>query len=411
MKKKTESKTLLQIIGERRSVRRYDGTDVPADAIRSAARVLDLAPGRGGERCWRFIILRDDKERGRLIDAALGSLKGKINSWLAAKGIPAMIAACADPGSGAGAGPKPAGRLRDKRFYLSDTSIAMELLVLAAREGGLGTCWIGAFEEGPVRRALGVGKDMRVVAISPLGHPYKKPPALTDLAAQYDRYTEQTLHKRRLPLRDIVYLNKYGDRLELPFRDDVFRSAKSGKAGTGEVIQTLAGSMKFADSFSERRPKREQLAWIFEAARLAPSANNSQPWRFILVDDRKQREALESATCDEDGMPAPLSQAPVVIAAAAETPLVPVSKHEQPYFMIDIPIAISHILLMAAELGIAANVLFDFSERRVRRVLKIPDRSRVVALISLGHPAEKGEKFPLEYFAAKPAKKHTFEIR
>lgn len=403
MKKKPESSALLQIIGERRSVRRYDGAVVPARTVRNVARVLDTAPGFGGSRCWRFVIIKDRKQRERLISAATGSLRGKINAWLAAKGVPAMIAACAAP--------ERSGRLRDKHFYISDTSIAMQLLVLAARERGLGTCWIGAFEEEPVRRALGVEKGLRVVALSPLGYPFKRPPALTDLAGQYDRYAEQSLHKRRLPLRDIVSLNNYGDKLRLPLRDDVLRKAKSRGAKPGEVIQTLAGKMEFAKSFSKRGPKREQLAWLLEAARPAPSANNSQPWRFVLVDDPKQRAALETAASDEDGMPVPFTHAPVVIAAAAETPMISTRGREQPYFMIDVPIAVSHILLMAAELGIAANVLFDFSERRARRVLKIPDRRRLVALISLGYASKSGEKFPLEYRAAPPAKKPTFELR
>jgi nitroreductase len=59
--------------------------------------------------------------------------------------------------------------------YAIDVSIAFAYMLLQAYELGLGTCWIGAFNEEEVKTILGVPKDVRVVALSPLGYPVSLP--------------------------------------------------------------------------------------------------------------------------------------------------------------------------------------------------------------------------------------------
>jgi nitroreductase len=61
--------------------------------------------------------------------------------------------------------------------YTVDVSIAMSFIILQARELGLGTCWIGAFDESSVKKILGIPDDVRVVAMTPLGYPIQDPVA------------------------------------------------------------------------------------------------------------------------------------------------------------------------------------------------------------------------------------------
>ena len=81
---------------------------------------------------------------------------------------PIIIVGCADPAK--------SGQKDDKQYYLLDMGISMEHLMLAATEQGLGTCWIGGgFDENVVKEALDIPKEIRVVALTPLGFPDEVP--------------------------------------------------------------------------------------------------------------------------------------------------------------------------------------------------------------------------------------------
>ena len=80
-----------------------------------------------------------------------------------------MIVACADAAK--------VGSREDQYYYLVDIGIAMEHLMLAAVDRGLGTCWVVGFSEAKVKEILGVPENIRVVALTPLGYPTEEPPA------------------------------------------------------------------------------------------------------------------------------------------------------------------------------------------------------------------------------------------
>jgi nitroreductase len=86
---------------------------------------------------------------------------------------PAIIVACADP--------KKAWKRNDgEEYWKVDAAIAMQNLVLAATELGLGTCWIAVFNEKAVKKALNIPKHIRVVAMTPLGYPDEDKGPVTD---------------------------------------------------------------------------------------------------------------------------------------------------------------------------------------------------------------------------------------
>ncbi|MFB3882161.1 MAG: nitroreductase family protein [Armatimonadota bacterium] len=149
----------MEIVQGRRSVRKYRPDPVPQaklDAVLEAAR---LAPSWANGQCWTFIVVSDPKVKRAVAEAG--------NEWI--EHAPVVVVACADP--------KKSGTKKDQGYYLLDIGIAMEHLVLAAVDQGLATCWIGWFDEDKAKSALGVPKEMRVVALTPLGYADESPEA------------------------------------------------------------------------------------------------------------------------------------------------------------------------------------------------------------------------------------------
>jgi nitroreductase len=147
------------------------------------------------------------------------------------------------------------------------------------------------------------------------------------------------------------------------------------------VIRDLIGQLKEPVRFNARAVGDESILAVLEAARLAPSANNAQIWRFFVIEEKgllKEAAALSN-------VPAFMS-APTIIAACADPWVVGGKRgREQPFFMIDIPIAATHIILTARELGISSALSFDFDEKRVLGLVRAPKDYRAVLLIALGY--------------------------
>ncbi len=163
----------------------------------------------------------------------------------------------------------------------------------------------------------------------------------------------------------------------------------------------------FLNLVSERRSCRayldapvsdEALAKCLEAARLAPSACNKQPWRFVVVKDREKLDAICSKAL-LPGIPMPwLKAAPVIVALCAETEL---TTHRLapllsgvPYHILDAGIACEHFVLAAEAQGLGSCWIGWFKPRPLKRILDIPWSVKPLSLLSLGHPAEKRNPSP-----------------
>ena len=133
-------------------------------------------------------------------------------------------------------------------------------------------------------------------------------------------------------------------------------------------------------SYQDRAVETEKLDSILEAARLAPSANNKQEWRFIVVQDKNTRQRLMQAAKDQ----AFVGQAPVVIACCARTDSHIMTCGQQCY-PIDVAIAIEHMALKATEEGLGTCWIGAFYEDKVKEILGIPQDIRVVQLLALGY--------------------------
>lgn len=170
--------SLLDIIKSRKSIRRYKEDPIPEDVLLRVLEAARLAPSGKNLQPWKFIIVGDDAGKKALAEASRGQF------FMA--GAPFIIAACGCP---------EMSYQRQGNYMQSwpiDVTIAFQHLVLQAEEEGLGTCWIGAFEEKEVKRLLHVPENWRVLALTPLGYPAQVPvdrgrKAMTEIVS-YERF-------------------------------------------------------------------------------------------------------------------------------------------------------------------------------------------------------------------------------
>ncbi|MFA5308077.1 MAG: nitroreductase family protein [Dehalococcoidales bacterium] len=182
---------VFEAIKSRRSIRKYKADpvdDKKIDAILEAGR---WAPSWANTQCWKFVVLRDAKVR-----AALGESLSNIKlpdkeipnpGTLAINTVPVVIAVCAEIGKsgtkpGAGGGGE---YVTDKGdWFMFDTALAVQNMVLAAHAQGLGTVIIGAFDAAKAEKAINVPKGYRIVTFFPVGVPAQegKAPPRKELA-------------------------------------------------------------------------------------------------------------------------------------------------------------------------------------------------------------------------------------
>ncbi len=178
---------LESVIKSRESIRDYSDKKVEDEKIDFILECARLAPSWANKQCWQFIVIKDKKIIEKL------SKTGPINRWL--KKAPVVIVACGDP--------KQSGFRNDMHYFLVDVSIALEHLVLAATDKGLGTCWIGGFNEKKVKEILEIPKDINVVALTPLGYPAEK----KHFAGKLAKTVVQS--KKRKSLDKMIHNNKW----------------------------------------------------------------------------------------------------------------------------------------------------------------------------------------------------------
>jgi len=157
--------SVFETIMNRRSIRAYKNDPIPQEVL---IRVLDAArwaPSGKNLQPWKFIVVRDKDLREKLATASAQQ------HFMAE--APVIVVACGYPDE------CYAHMGRYMKSWSVDVSIALEHLILQAQEEGLGTCWIGSFEEDEVKALLYVPREVRVLALTPLGYPAESPLAKT----------------------------------------------------------------------------------------------------------------------------------------------------------------------------------------------------------------------------------------
>jgi nitroreductase len=156
---------ILEIIKNRRSIRVFKKQDIPQGIIENLLEAARWAPSAGNVQPWTFVVVSSQKMKQRLFMAAFGQKTPEE--------APTVIVVCADEKLAL----QSYGVRGKSLFCLQDTAAAIQNILLTAYSLGLGSCWIGAFKEDEVRQAIKAPKEMRPIALIPVGYPDEAPAA------------------------------------------------------------------------------------------------------------------------------------------------------------------------------------------------------------------------------------------
>lgn len=179
---------LLDLIKHRKSVRDFLDRPVSRDKIMMCLEAARLAPSASNSQPWRFIVVDDRELKDKLCDAAFGGLYF-INSF--GKTAPVMVVVISEKSKFLA---RIGGMFRGTKYYLIDIGVACEHLVLEAEDLGLGTCWIGWFNERGVKSVLNIPQGKKIDILIALGY--------------YDREKLGPEHGRE-PMEEIASFNSY----------------------------------------------------------------------------------------------------------------------------------------------------------------------------------------------------------
>ncbi len=173
---------VMKVFEERRSIRRFGDRPVEDEKLQAVLEAARLAPSWANMQCWTYVVVKDRETR-----EAVSATLERNPAQRSVVEAPVLIVACADP--------ELSGKVKDQSYYLVDIGISLQHLCLEACNQGLGTCWIGWFDEDRVKSILGIPENIRVVAMTPLGYPAVYPEA-----------------RGRKPLEEIVFRERWGQR-------------------------------------------------------------------------------------------------------------------------------------------------------------------------------------------------------
>jgi nitroreductase len=131
-------------------------------------------------------------------------------------------------------------------------------------------------------------------------------------------------------------------------------------------------------AYLDKPISQEKIERLIDAANLAPSARNSQPWHFITVTDTEKRKALSKGLYAKF-----VAQAPLVIVACGN------KKVSSDWYTVDTAFAVENMILAAVAEGLGTCCVGSFNEKEVADLLKVPDDFEVLLLVTVGYPKEK----------------------
>lgn len=182
----------FETLATRRSIRKYREAPVEDEKLQAVLEAVRASPSWANMQCPRVVVVRDPETKRGISEISF------VESFFAPKGYksnparealakaPVVLVLCADPAH--------SGKLRGQEYYLTDAGIAAQSMMLAARAQGLGTVFVGVFEEEPLRDLLGIPENVRVVGLFPLGYPAE----------------EKKEGPKRKPLEELRYLERWG---------------------------------------------------------------------------------------------------------------------------------------------------------------------------------------------------------
>ena len=166
---------ILKAVKERRSIRDFQKKDIPGEIIDKLIDALIWAPSAGNLQARKFYFVKDKRIKQKLVEAAL-------NQSFIAK-APLTIVACTDSNIRLHYGERG-----ETIYTIQDAAASVMGMMLVAHEAGLGSVWVGAFNEREVSKILRLPENLRPVAIIPVGYPSSIPSAPSRVAKEYAIY-------------------------------------------------------------------------------------------------------------------------------------------------------------------------------------------------------------------------------
>ncbi|GAM10900.1 putative NADH dehydrogenase/NAD(P)H nitroreductase [Geobacter sp. OR-1] len=159
----------LTAIKTRRSVRRFSDQPVEPEKLQAVLEAVQQAPSWSNKQCWSLVVVQNQEMRNKIgelsfVESFFSTYGYKSNpAQKALAQAPVVIVACADP--------ELSGELHGQQYYMADMGIAAENLMLAAHDQGLGSVFVGVFDEDQLGDLLEIPPGIRIVGLFPLGYP------------------------------------------------------------------------------------------------------------------------------------------------------------------------------------------------------------------------------------------------
>jgi nitroreductase len=162
-------------------------------------------------------------------------------------------------------------------------------------------------------------------------------------------------------------------------------------------VKDLIALRRSIRRYLDKPVEREKILVCLEAARMAPSADNVQPWRFLVIDDPELKNRLaKNIFSGVYSVSKFASKAPVLIVILARLDIIAnrIGKQIQGvnFYLIDVGIAGEHIVLQAEELGLGTCWVGWFNIRKARKTLNIPKKYKIVSLLAMGYYEKKAKR-------------------
>jgi nitroreductase len=355
------------------------------DAIREAA---ERAPALSDPPSGRARLV-SGPVADRLPGAITSGLLGKANPWVHTAKAAAYLVLEGNSAGGLRDG--------DRCWYNAEAAIAGERAVIEAAGRGVGSCWIAAFHEPSVARVVETPEGWRPIAVIPLGMPPLPEGDRGSLFGRgWDATTQRFISGKRKSFGTIASRGRFG----VPFPADGVPPRRPRGVETTDpgLWPGTAPGAPAAALRGDPIPERD-LAMLLECARWAPSAENSQIARHVVVEGAAVAELLRAAF---PGTVADASPAPAAVLSLGAPFLVRARTREQPFLLIDVPIAVANLIAVAPDLGLGWQTALRFEHRAAARWAGAPDDHEAVAITLVGRPADAATTVPAPWDQLRP---------
>ncbi|MDY6935714.1 MAG: nitroreductase family protein [Spirochaetota bacterium] len=350
---------ILDVMLARRSWRKYRNETIEQNIFYDIEAFMKKSIALRNCPVDDIILFTNQDRLPELFKAAYKGFIGKINPWLSKVKNGGVLILSIEK------------RARDEERPLSYAfaSLAAEDTVLYITEKGLGSVWMAGVNATEISKLLNLPSNKWVPACILFGKTNHRIGGFN-----VDNIVYKSLSRKRKPLNELVYSNFYGNVFDL--NEEIPTNLQNNQfLNISDTLQSLS---LWKDKKTNTKTTISQLEWelLIEAARIAPSSGNSQRWKFILIDDKSLIDAISKHIDEKE-------QLKGIIAGLGIPGTWLEVGIERPFWMIDLPISLSHISLMAAALGFGGKVYLNFPESTINSLLRIKSRWRTVGLVGL----------------------------